>query len=321
MFSRSDDIGQLVDLLVAREVGLWHACQLRDLRSYLALGGIPSHLALERAALRFTSLVSDLNDRRNGVWDKVFLNLSDFGEAFARGACAVPNAYGPIAVQLAPRVLLGALDVAISLRSAGARDFDRARESLGTIGEVDRLFRHGTARGPLASHIVRTGPELVEAFPDRPEAMTPELSCSFADGIAPLAHATVILVDPITIRGVALHRYVEDACLAAGVVARVRERQLSDLRLRVMAELVTVLSDGQLPLRLLVRRVDVSAATREWAQSLLERDLWWQFDRYARYLIDGTLSVFGLGEYHDGDADDFDEAGWRPPLRLRAVGP
>ncbi len=321
MFSQPDDIGQLVDLLVAREVGLWHACQLRDLQSYLALGGIPSHLALERAQQPFTSLVSDLNDRRHGVWDKVFLNLSDSGEAFARGACAVPNPYGPIAMLLAPRVLEGAVDVAISLRSAGARDFDRARESLGTVDAVDRLFRHPATNGPLASHIVRTGPELVEAFPDRPEAMTPELSCTYADGIAPLAHATVILVDPITIRGVALRQYVEDACLSAGVATRVRERQLSDLRLRVMTELVRVLSGGQLPLQLLARRDDVSAETREWARSLLERDLWWQFDRYARYLIDGTLSVFGLGEYDDSDADEIDEAGWRPPLRLRAVGP
>lgn len=318
MFDQPDQLRRLADLLARREVGLWHACQLRDFQSYLALGGIPSHLALERARQPFTSLVTDVNDRRNGVWDKVFLNLSDFGEAFAQGARAVPNPYGPIAMLLAPQDLEGALDVAISLRSAGASDFDRVRESLGTIDEVDRLFRYPADSGPLASHIVRSGAQLIEAFPDRPQAITPELSCTYRDGIAPLAHATVVLVDPIAIRGVPLRQHVEDACVAAGVVIRVRERSMGDLRRQVMSDLVRVLVGGQLPLRLLASRVDISAGTRVWARSLLERALWWQFDRYARYLIDGTLSMFGLGSADDAEDDEMDEAGWRPPLRVRA---
>ncbi len=69
-----------------------------------------------------------------------------------------------------------------------------------------------------------------------------------------------------------------------------------ELRRQVMSDLVHVLSGGELPLRLLASRVDVAPETREWAMSLIDRGQPWQFDRYARYLIDGTLSLFGLGE-------------------------
>ena len=41
MISRNE-IQSLVNLLLERNVSLYHACQLIDFESYLALGGIPS---------------------------------------------------------------------------------------------------------------------------------------------------------------------------------------------------------------------------------------------------------------------------------------
>ena len=62
---------------------LYHACQLSDFASYLSLGGIPSRALLETNGLPFTPFKTDTIDQENGVWDKVFINLSDFGHFFA----------------------------------------------------------------------------------------------------------------------------------------------------------------------------------------------------------------------------------------------
>ena len=127
------NIDRLVKLFEVRDVKLFHACQFLDFLSYLKLDGIPSHDCLEKANLPFTSLETDENDKVNGVWDKVFVNLSDFGKTFANGGNGVPNPYGPILIQVRPAVLLEATDIAISLKSAGAPNFDREKEALKTV--------------------------------------------------------------------------------------------------------------------------------------------------------------------------------------------
>src|SRR4051812_39709859 len=120
MFRGAAQIQPVVGLLESRSCSLWHACQLVDLESYVALGGIPSRSLLEQAGAAFTSFATDSTDRSKGVWPKVFVNLSDFGRSFAYGAEAVPNPYGPIVFQIRPAALLRAEDVSIALRSAGA---------------------------------------------------------------------------------------------------------------------------------------------------------------------------------------------------------
>jgi hypothetical protein len=137
---RGQAIRELVGLLERRGAALWHACQYRDYQSYLELGGIPSRAILERSGKYFTSFETDLTDHTNGVWDKVFVNLSDFGRSFAAGGKAVPNPYGPIVLRISPQSLHEAADVAICLRSAGGRRFNRESESLKTVSDVDCLF-------------------------------------------------------------------------------------------------------------------------------------------------------------------------------------
>ena len=105
-----NEIQSLVNLLLEREVSIYHACQLTDFESYLALGGIPSRALLENRKLPFTPFETDTIDKENGVWDKVFGNLTEFGEIFADGKFWPPTVYGPIQFQLNPTVLLEASD-------------------------------------------------------------------------------------------------------------------------------------------------------------------------------------------------------------------
>jgi hypothetical protein len=140
-----DSIRALVDLLEERRVCLYHACQLRDLESYLDISGVPSRKLLEDEGLPFTPYSSDVGDLRNEAWDKVFFNLQDFGRGFAeegRQKGWVPNVYGPILLVFRPEVLRQCDDVAICLKSAGAEGFERQRDGLSTLEQVDRLFMY-----------------------------------------------------------------------------------------------------------------------------------------------------------------------------------
>jgi hypothetical protein len=66
MFRGLDQIAPVVDRLFGRGVSLWHACQLLDFESYIAVGGIPSRSLLEQARLPFTGFVTDASDRSGG---------------------------------------------------------------------------------------------------------------------------------------------------------------------------------------------------------------------------------------------------------------
>lgn len=282
-------IQELVDFMHRRQASLWHACQLLDLSAYLALGGIPSRSFVERRGLAQTAFVTDAVDRRNGVWDKVFLNLDDFGRSFAAGWRAVPNPYGPIVLQVRPEALLAASDVAIALRSAGAHDFDRQGESLSTVDEVDRIYRHPVSAGFPLSADTRFGEELKEAFKGSPiEAKAAEVSVSIEDQLLPLSFVSMIRVEPFEVQDVELERLVRALLKEFDADLAVRPRLMGD-RADVWRDLVSWLSDGPLPLTWLLNRSDASEPTRRWMLAIHERDLAWQFDRFATYLYEGTL--------------------------------
>lgn len=152
----------LVELFKKRQVMLYHSCQFIDFQSYTKIGGIPSRQLLEDRGLSFTPFETDKNDQDNSVWDKVFLNLSDFGNFFGRDG--IPTVYGPIAFVVRPQALLEADDVAICLRSAGSRDFCREKESLNTLQEVNRLFVYSDDQGVPNSSEVKKTPVLCKEF-------------------------------------------------------------------------------------------------------------------------------------------------------------
>jgi hypothetical protein len=283
------DIWAVVDLLHRRQASLWHACQLADLLAYLALGGVPARSLVERKGLPQTAFITDAVDRRNGVWDKVFCNLDDFGRSFAIGRRAVPNPYGPIVLQIRPEALTDATDVALALRSAGAHDFDRDAESLSTIEEVDRIYRYPAGDEFPRSAETLFGDELQNAFNhERAEARAAELSISVPGQLLPLTHVSMLLVEPFDIGGMALVRLVEALVRRSRFDIAVRQRQMYE-RKDVWSDLVRLLSDGPRPLGLLRHRADSLPVTRTWMFAVHEQQLAWQFDRFAQYLYTGTL--------------------------------
>ena len=78
-----DRIPELTNLLTNKGINLFHSCQLADFESYLKLRGIPSRNLIRKNEYEFTEFDTDENDKENEIWDKVFVNLSDFGNYFA----------------------------------------------------------------------------------------------------------------------------------------------------------------------------------------------------------------------------------------------
>ena len=299
MFSNPSEIEAVVELLERRSASLWHACQLQDLDAYLEVGGIPSRSLLEQSRLAFTPFVTDASDRSKGLWSKVFLNLDDFGRSFARGWDATPNPYGPIAIQVGPAALRGAIDVAVCLRSAGASDFDRSGESLSMLEDVDRLFLHPIEAPAFDRMEVRFGEALRGVFaPAHPYATSAEVSLTIEPELVSFRHAIVVWVDPIDVARVPLVELVRRRFLDRGVAVKVRERSIDVLRRTVLAEVITAVGDGLPLLQLLERRADLSEATRTWAAALRSRGLQWQFERWSRYLLEGTLGTHQLPVAH-----------------------
>jgi hypothetical protein len=110
------EVEDLIELLSDRGVNLYHACQYKDFKSYMDLDCLPSRNLLATSWHAYTEFDTDDTDRRNGVWVKVFANLSDFGIPFAQlnwGKFPVPNPYGPILLIFDPAVLNEAEDIAI----------------------------------------------------------------------------------------------------------------------------------------------------------------------------------------------------------------
>lgn len=290
-------IGDLVTLLERREACLWHACNFQDFCAYLMLGGVPSRAVLEQSGLRYTGFTTDDADHANGVWDKVFVNLSDFGEGFARGSNAVPNPYGPIVLQIRPAALVDAEDVAVCLYSAGARDFDREAEALPRIELVDQLFFWPLGSVFPDSTRVRFSDELRAVFPQA-KSRNPELSCTFLSGRISLDHVVVVWTDPYVIGGKALRDWVQEAAQWRGLESLIRERTCKDgSRRRLYGELADLVSQGYRSLATLERLESTSDAMRNWAGKTLENSIDYNFRRYADYLFNGTLQPIAMGSF------------------------
>jgi hypothetical protein len=198
---RDESIGDLVNVLVRRGAHLYHACQYSDFLSYVGVGGIPSRSRLQESGSDFTPFETDRIDQENAVWDKVFLNLSDFGTTFARGKGAVPNPYGPVLLRVQPEAFQEAIDVAVCLRSAGAQGFRREQESLRTPEEIDRLFSRPADDEYPASTWIKFATELQKEF-NAPNARDPEISCTYKDGVLPIKYVDRVVVDPYVINGI-----------------------------------------------------------------------------------------------------------------------
>jgi hypothetical protein len=277
----------LVDLLKRRSVYQYHACQFQDFCSYLAVGGIPSRALLERGGLPMTPFTTDQTDRENGVWDKVFVNWEDFGKGFARGNAAVPNPYGPILLRLCAGALANAHDVAVCLRSAGAEGFDRERESLRSVADVDRVFYHSHQDGHRPEALkFKSG--LQAEFGTF--ARSVEISCTFEGGIMPLSDLVDVVVDPYVIEGADLASEVQGKLSSHGLNTTVRVRRGRTEAL-VYQSLFEAISDHTPPIAELAEIVP-----HKWLQKWVIRvseggDLLRKnYERFGQYLRAGTIA-------------------------------
>lgn len=282
---KGEDIEKLVGLLEKRGAYLYHACQLVDFTSYLAVGGIPSRNHLESMGQPYTKFDTDESDRTKNVWDKVFANLSDFGSTFAGGYAGVPNTYGPILFQIKPQVLREATDVAICLRSAGGQGFDRERESLSSIEGIERLFQYPVDEEvPARRAYVKNRQQLQQDFTS--DASAPEISCTVASGLFPMHYVKWIRVESYTIGGKSLHSLVEDLKLKNNLNPPVYDRGKCP---PYTNELINILTNEIPSLQNLSQNLNVSEELRSWAKQLMDRKLEYQFIRFAKYFRNGTL--------------------------------
>jgi len=285
---RGDEIGDFVKLLELREVSLYHACQLVDFQSYLKLGGVPSRALLESERTSYTAFETDETDRINEVWDKVFVNLTDFGATFAKGVNNVPNPYGPILFQLRPSALNEASDVAVCLWSAGAKGFDRNREALKSVQDIDRLFLHSSQVPYPERSYIRFRGELKKEF-GKEKAQDPEISCSVPTGMFSLEYVSVAWVDPYIIQGNSLQDLVDEIKVNQGVTFPLWTRRSSEARKRLYSEIAEVVADQTPTLLKIVESSSASQLLRDWARQVMNGNLEWQFKRFADYLREGTL--------------------------------
>jgi hypothetical protein len=285
---REGQIGELVNLLKSRRASLYHACQLADFRSYLAVGGVPSRACLEGGKQQFTAFETDGTDHSNGVWDKVFVNLSDFGVTFANGGKGVPNPYGPISLKIRPEALLEATDAAICLRSAGAAGFNRNTEALKTVEEVDWLFEHPPSVGLPKSAFIKFRAKLREKYP---EAADPEVSCTVPSGRLFMRHVERAIVDPYTFPKETLLDLVNKAKQQHNGQFAVYSRSCPGAgRADLYNELAALLMDGVPSLSTICGNPQMSDSLRQWCQTIIDSNLAYQYRRYAKYLREGTLA-------------------------------
>ncbi|MGI0014208.1 MAG: hypothetical protein ACREBU_12320 [Nitrososphaera sp.] len=294
---KDEHLTQVVELLDERGVFFYHACQLKDFRTYLQLGGIPSRNLMERSRLPYTAFETDSFDHNNGVWTKVFGNLTDFGAGFAHGkweeeTAPTPNPYGPILLVAKPQILLKADDFAICLRSAGGRNFDRAAESLVSREDVDRLFRYDIDAAPSeqSKAYIKYSGDLRREFANRygaagPTTLNPEISCTVEGEHLPLDDLHCILTDKYRVGETSL------GAVVARVADRgVAERSYRDSRHIILSDLANMLAAGTYPLQDIAISNYVSPSTRDWARRLIAGGLEWQYRRFSSYLMEGTLS-------------------------------
>jgi len=284
---QGEEIQKLVELLKERDAYLYHACQLLDFQSYLNVGGIPSRSHLESNRQLYTGFETDEKDRSRQVWDKVFGNLEDFGRTFASGKPAVPNPFGPILFQIKPEALYEATDVAICLRSAGRPGFNRENEALSSIQDVDRLFLYPIEHSK--SYFVKHPTQLQEEFtPTASKASAPEISCTVVSGLFPLHYVNYVRVEPYIIQRQPLQAKVKEIISNKGAKFKVFEREL-DRCPPYTNELLEIIKSDLPSLQNLSQNPRVSLELRDWSIKLMEKNLEYQFNRFAKYLYHGTI--------------------------------
>jgi len=287
---------KLIELFTKRGVKFYHACQWVDFKSYCELGGVPSRNLMEGTQKEFTEFDTDERDKENKVWNFVFGNLIDSGAQFAKmgtddSFIATPNVFGPILLVFEPSALDFVDDVAITLRSAGGKDFNRDVESLSTVTDVDKLFQYEdieTAPYEQAKAFIKFSDGLNDEF-GIIDAGNPEVSCSIQDELLPFKFISKVVVDKITVEENYLPNHVYEKLKEFEINCSVRLRKykfgkgreeiLSEL-IKASLESIDVCSENNL-----------SEDFNEWLKRIFSNDnSFFFFKRFVKYWENGTIN-------------------------------
>lgn len=277
------EIEKIVTLLEERNALLYHACQLKDFRSYIRLGGVPSRNKLLNSKLDFTVFDTDKIDKENDVWNKVFGNFSDFGREFTKEKSnSQPNPYGPIQIVFKPNALRSTSDLSISLRSAGARDFDRIKESIKSPQEFNMIFQHiDPEQAPSASQKknIAFANELNARF-NRNNCFSPEFNCVTANETLSFDDTIYIVVDACQYKGQDLFDEV-DFLTSKKVFAREYSCQKKK---SIITELSTLSATRNCTKQPLLSGDFASEKLKEWVRARND----FHYNRFITYLTNGT---------------------------------
>ncbi len=306
---KGQELSKLIALFKKRGACFYHACQYKDFKTYLCLGGVPSRSLMEKSGksgLPFTQFVTDEQDRTNGVWDKVFGNLTDFGFGFARGeknphTAPTPNPYGPIQLVYRPEVFEEVEDVAICLRSAGGRNFDRDKEALANTEEVNRIFlnplQEENTLPTFDQAYIKFSADLKKEFGfgvDYKRTLNPEVSMIVNGEKISFAQIDKILVDFYEVDGISLLSKVQQTLknwygLKCEVSTRDYHEEEGEDRKNILTELTGLMLQGKQNFADFKAETTLSPYTIDWLNRIEKGNLIYQFNRFAEYLRSGTV--------------------------------
>jgi hypothetical protein len=276
----------VVRVLEGRGANLYHACQLKDFRSYIKLGGIPSRNKLFSSGLEFTLFDTDSIDKKNNVWDKVFGNFSDFGYQFAKkGTKSQPNPYGPIQIVFKPNALRAVTDLSITLRSAGARDFDRDEECLKSTHEFEKIFQFADSRQTQNANQkknVAFDKELRIRF-GRDDCTSPEFNCAIENEVVSFKDVAYIVVDSCLYKGRPL---VDEVKKITNRSVHERKYFCPDKKL-IIEELSKLSASHDCAYEVLVAGEFASQRLKSWVSNCNA----FHYDRFITYLTNGTTQA------------------------------
>lgn len=293
------DIEYLANLFADRNVFFYHACQLKDFRTYIELGGIPSRNLMESSQENYTEFETDDADKENGVWNLVFGNLWDYGSTFANrmwgeNSAPVPNPYGPITLKCEPNILNQSNNISICLRSAGGRGFNRESEGIG-IEDIPRIFYCLNCEDEYQESWLKYSDDLKEEFKiETQNTLNPELSCQTENELLSANNIIQILVDDIQVNGTSLlqivRNIINDSDYNIPVYNRFYHKDHGELRKGILQNLVNCVNNGLTTFDEIYNHETCEELTKEWMTKVNNCGIKYQFDRYLNYLTNGTLN-------------------------------
>jgi len=302
------EITQLTNRLIEKGLVVYHSCQLVDFKSYINLGGIPSRNLLNQRGQNYTAFETDENDEDNDVWDKVFFNLTDYGNYFAiykmdnPNTASIPNIYGPISIQILPQSIEIADDMCLSLISAGREGFNREANGI-AANQIDDIFVCIDCEKPYEERYITRTNELRERFNiDEPGALNPEINLTTENELISFENNVVaITVDSLNVNERTLQQSVQDVVNESDYQIPILNRRYhyyeGESRKLIKQTIINEIHNGRSTVAQITEALQANDYSREWIMRIHNGGLEYNLRRYLNYLEEGTVAE--LNREHD----------------------